>query len=96
MRVTADHKTELRLAFAILAIFWLAAALFSLLSWPTPTVILLVMGLFAASERFFRVVTKGKSSRVRIVAACTWAAVLVAYVGLMFILHPIFAHGSAF
>lgn len=94
MRVSVDHKKELRLAFAILAIFWLAAALFLLLSWRIPAFILLVMGMFAASERFFRVVKQGDSSRVRVIAACTWAAVLVATFGCAFLFHPMLSHGA--
>jgi hypothetical protein len=85
MRVPVNPRRETRLAVAVLAMFWLGAALILLLGWRIPALVLLLMGLAAASERLFRIVSGSNSSKARVVAGCTWVALVVTAVCLAFL-----------
>ena len=82
MRVPVNHGKELRVAFTVLAIFWVITGLCYFLGWATQAFIVAALGALAASERFFRVVANTSSLFVRIVASCAWLAVIAATFGL--------------
>ena len=69
---------ELRLAFAALAVFWLAAGVCLLFAWPIGAFIFAVIGTLALSERFLRITLHAPSGYVRFITVCVWLAIICA------------------
>jgi len=89
VRVPVDHRKELRAAFTVLALFWLATALCYFVGWVTPAFIAAALGALAASERFFRIVNYSPSRFIRYATSCVWLVVAVATFALgVFCLAP--------
>ena len=92
MNSDVDHKSELRWAALVLAIFWGIATGLALLAWSIVAIGFVALGSFAAAERLYRVASQGASAWIRIVGVGLIALLVATSYGLLFVLNPAIDH----